>query len=181
MMLATASCSSTAGASIQPSRHTTTYTDTNKGWSWRYPSNWHLQRLSDDLGRGVLEGALVTNVDRVFQHPDCGSGCFDSGWDMHGTPDDLVVVQLQCLETGPLIRPSGKPDTPFPISLAGFKEVTDRTSYGAPEPRLWKSLRVHGGERFAAFVWFGDNVSPTERTAASRIVSSLTKPTGRCA
>jgi hypothetical protein len=104
----------------------------------------------------------------------------DSGWDMQATPDDLVVVELHCLVAGPQARPSSKPDTVFPLSLGVFRRATEQPSYGAPEPHLWKPLRIHGDQHLSAFVWLGNQASSKERATASRIVSSITKPTEKC-
>jgi hypothetical protein len=166
-------------SSLEPSHESTKYTDPRFGWSWTYPSNWHLQTFSGLIGRGFLEGALVTNLDHDFHHPDCGSGCFDSGWDMRNTPKDLVVVEFHCLQGGVPV-PTSKPDTPFPLSLGSFNRANDHPSYGAPQPRLWKPLRIHGDQHFGASVWLGHNVTAKEKMAARRIVSSITKPTKRC-
>jgi hypothetical protein len=165
---------------INPSGRSSTYTDPKLGWSWKYPANWHLQTFSGGIGLGLLEGALVTNVDRDFHHPDLGSCCSDSGWDMSDTPDDLVVVEFHCLDAGAQSRPSRKPDTAFPLALGTFKQATDQPSYGAPQPRLWKAVRIHGDQHFGTSVWLGHKVSQSEKATASRIVSSITKPTGRC-
>jgi hypothetical protein len=163
-------------ATVDPSPHNSIYTDPKLGWSWRYPSSWHLQTFSGMIGRGFLEGVLITNLDHGFHHPDCGTGCSTSLWDMHGTPDDLVAIELHCIAAGPQPRPSIDNVT-FPLSLADFNRSRTHPSYGAPL-FLWKPLLVHGV--FAVYVWFGHEANAQQKTAASHIVSSITKPTTGC-
>ncbi|MDP9233911.1 MAG: hypothetical protein M3P01_05105, partial [Actinomycetota bacterium] len=44
------SCTPQAAGTIDPSQHSSTYTDPNLGWSWSYPPNWHLQTFSGGFG-----------------------------------------------------------------------------------------------------------------------------------
>jgi hypothetical protein len=180
-LLIAVSCTSQLDETINPSRHNSTYTDPKLGWSWNYPANWHVQRFSGRIGDlGFLEGNLVTNVAHDFHHPDCGNGCGDSGWDLHGTPGDLVIVEFHCLEAGVQMVHSPKRDTRFPLSLAELKQSSVQNGYGEPERYLFKRVRVQGDERFYAMVWLGRKVNAKERATASRIVSSITKPTEPC-
>jgi hypothetical protein len=110
----------------------------------------------------------------------CGNGCYDSTWDMRESPEDLVVIEFHCLDAGPQAPDSSLPDTPFPLSLATFKESIDHPAHAAPQPRLFKPVRAQGEEHFAAFVWLGHGVTSSEKAAASRIVSSITEPTKGC-
>jgi hypothetical protein len=175
-MFLTVGCTQSGGV-IDASPQSTRYTDPRLGWSWRYPSNWHLQTFSGMIGRGFLRGALITNLDHGFHHPNCGTGCSTSLWDMHGTPGDLVAIELHCIAAGPQPRSSTDKGT-FPLSLADFKRSSTHPSYGAP-PYVWMPLLVHGV--FGVYVWFGHEATAQEKAAASRIVSSITKPTAGCA
>ncbi|MGH2683439.1 MAG: hypothetical protein ACRDIX_09440 [Actinomycetota bacterium] len=146
-----------------------TYRDSQLEWSMAHPSGWHLQTFHDEFRGGTFRGALVSNVDFEFRHPDLGEGGHTSAWDMRGLPPHAVVVQFQALARFGL--PTEPPDAKFPLSLDDAQRVRDRPPYGAPQPRLFLPLGETG---YAVFAWFGPDASEGDREIARQIVASIT-------
>jgi Tol biopolymer transport system component len=146
-----------------------TYRDRQLGWSMAYPSEWRLQTFHEEFIGPTFRGALVSNVDFEFRHPDLGEGAHTGAWDMRGLPPDAVVVEFHALARFGL--PTEPPDTKLPLSLDDARPVRDRPPYGAPQPRLFLSLGETG---YAMFAWFGPNASERDREIARRIVATIT-------
>jgi Tol biopolymer transport system component len=141
------------------------------GWSMAYPGGWRVQKFHEQT-LATFRGALASNVDFEFNHPDLGEGSYTSQWDMRGLPPHAVVVQFQYLVRH--FVTSDEPDTPFPFSLDRAERVRQDPAYGAPQPRLYLPVIVGGDPGYAVFAWFGPEASPRDRAIAERIVNSIT-------
>jgi hypothetical protein len=134
------------------------------GIQFSYPTSWHLQRFDEMTGHARITGALVSNVDHGFEHPE-GT----SAYDMRGLDDGVVVLSFQQLDR---FNTEGKETVGFPLSLDQAEEVIDAETYGAPQPRYTIYFGVEGYLRSAVQVWIGD-VTPEEGTAIERILASV--------
>ncbi|MBI4728557.1 MAG: hypothetical protein HY775_03535 [Acidobacteria bacterium] len=150
-----------------------TYRDAQLGWSMLYPPGWHAQSF-DERRRVWLRGALVSNIDHVFDHPAIKDG-WTSAWDMRGLPSSLVAVEFRLMVRGGPGRRSVPPDTPFPLSLdqagshGGGPEGA--AEYGAP-PSLDLPVTVRGNAYFVT-VWIGPGASEKDKEIARRVVESI--------
>ncbi len=162
---------------VAPSSTWTLYQQPHDGWSARYPSSWHAQPLrTRDTLEFVFRGAIVSNVEHEFSFAHCGRRCFSSEVDMKDLPADLVAVRFGYSVGGLGNFPTPKPDTSFPLHLASLRSPIDRPSYGAPQPRLTRHVRLAGTSDFLLDVWIGPAATPAARSAVRRIVASITKP-----
>jgi Tol biopolymer transport system component len=141
------------------------------GWSMAYPRGWRLQTFHEET-LATFRGALVSNVDFEFHHPDLGEGHYTTEWDMRGLPPHAVVVQVQYLVR--MATTTTAPDSTFPLSLDRAERVQDKPPYGAPQPRLYLPLVVRGDSGYAVFAWFGPEASVRDRATAEQIVASIT-------
>jgi hypothetical protein len=151
-----------------------TYRDRELGWSMGHPPGWHVQTFHDEFIGGTFRGAVVSNVDYEFRHPDLGASRHTSAWDMRGLPPHAAVVQFRAMERFGL--PTQPPAALFPLSLDHAQRVRDRPPYGAPQPRLFLPL---AGTGYAVFAWFGSEASTHDRAIAERIVASITFASSR--
>jgi len=147
------------------------FADPNGAWTLRFPAGWDIQPFTERVGHAGFQGAVVSSVDFHFQHPDLGSRSATSAWNMHGLPQDAVVVQLHQLNT--LAMTPRPPYSRFPLRLEDSERVHDRPAYGAPQPRLFLPIRVPTGSGYAVSVWFGHDASPSNRSLAARVVASI--------
>ena len=140
------------------------------GWSMAYPPGWRLQTFHEET-LATFRGALVSNVDFEFRHPDLGEGTYTTEWDMRGLPPDAVVVQLQYLVRNATTTTA--PDSDLPLSLNRAERVQDEPAYGAPQPRLYLPLVIEGRDGYSVFAWFGPKASQRDRLITERIVASI--------
>jgi hypothetical protein len=141
------------------------------GWSMAYPPGWRLQTFHEET-IATFRGALVSNVDLEFHHPDLEEGHYTTQWDMRGLPPDAVVVQVQYLVR--IATTTTAPDSTFPLSLDRAERVRDEPAYGAPQPHLYLPLIVEGRPDYFVVAWFGPKASERDRATAEQIVASIT-------
>lgn len=165
------------GGAVSPSSQMSTHQLPDLGIEFDYPSNWHLQEFDDYLGLASMTGALVSNVEHDFEHPDLGEGRSTSAWDMRALPEDLIVVSFEQLDRHNL---EAKRTRGLPLDLEGAVVSHDAkhegSAYGAPQPRLFLPFSVTGHLNSGAQVFIGD-VGAYERDVVERILASV-RPIG---
>lgn len=158
---------------ISPSTQMSTHQLPELGIEFDYPSNWHLQGFDDHLGLAYVTGALVSNVEHEFEHPDLGEGNGTSAWDMRGLPDDLIVLSFEQLDR---YNFEAKRTKRLPLDLESAVVSHDAKhhvdTYGAPQPRLFLPFAVEGHLNSGAQVFIGD-VGADEREVVDRILASV--------
>jgi hypothetical protein len=157
---------------IPASRSWTSYRDPKMGWSLRYPSSWHRQAFITTGFEINARGLIVANLDRDFQHPDCGHGCMTTAWDFRAVPPGFVGMELTLWDFGAYRLPTNKHDTTFPLSWHDSRPHGNR--YG---PAARQFPIISNGHRYLLNIYLGRGVSPSDMQVARRIVKSLTKPT----
>jgi hypothetical protein len=163
---------------IAPASNYSIYVDGKKGWSLRYPSNWHIQPYDDTIdGRFHQRGILVSNADLTFSHPACGTGCSTSAWDMSGLPDGGVVVNFEFAAGGLKGPITGHPDTHFPLALEDLSPVRLIGEDQAPGVRArHKDIWVGGSASYTTWMYSRSPVTTAAMDAARRMIASITKP-----
>lgn len=158
---------------MSPSSQVSTHQLPDLGIEFDYPSNWHLQEFDDNLGLASMTGALVSNVEHGFEHPDVGEGGSTSAWDMRGLPEDLIVVSFEQLDRHNF---EAKRTRRLPLDLESAVVSQDAKhhvdTYGAPQPRLFLPFSVAGHLSSGAQVFIGD-VGSEERDVVERILASV--------
>jgi hypothetical protein len=154
---------------------TARYVDERHGWSMEYPEDWRLQVTESDAFEGEFEGALVSNIDHEFEHPDLGPNRSTTLWDMRGLPAGLVVVDVRAHMGG-----IGGPANPAPfngqLSLDEFEEADlGEHAYGAPQPVKTRVIES-GGVRYTIWVYIGREGGASNHEAAAEIVASIAFP-----
>lgn len=146
------------------------------GLAFRYPSTWRVQPFDDQM-HVTFEGALISNTDREFHHPDLIDGA-TTAWDLSDLPDDGVVVSIERITGGPPDVGAPPADTPLPLHL------TDATLLSQEPDPLGSSPKPPGTEeRYLDFVlngredtvriFFGPDVSIESRRATAELVASI--------
>lgn len=143
------------------------------GIEFEYPSNWHLQEFSEDLGLSSMTGALVSNLVHEFDHPDLGRGAATSAWDMRGLPDGLIVVSFEQLDRHNFKAKRTK-GLPLDLDDAVVSREAEHgvDTYGAPQPRFFLPFSVEGHLASGAQVFIGA-VDADEREAIDAILASV--------
>lgn len=138
------------------------------GIQFSYPSSWHLQDINHNLRTTTLIGALVSNIDHGFEHPNLGDG-ETSAFDMSGLPANLVVLSFEQMD-----RFNTASDETFglPLTLEGAQMVTDSTSYGSPQPRYFLQFGVENHRRSNLHLYIGE-VSDMQLAAVEMILASV--------
>lgn len=134
-----------------------------------YPSNWYLQPFDEDLGLARHSGAVISNVEHRFVHPDPSGTDSTSAWDMSGLPEGVIVLSFQQLDRHNF---EAKRTTGFPLDLEDARVSRDDDTYGAPQPRYFIPFAVDGHLGSGVQVYIGD-VGPAERAAVERILASV--------
>lgn len=155
----------------------TTYTSTHQlpalGIEFDYPSYWHLQEFGDNVGLASMTGALVSNIEHEFHHPDLGPHEGTSAWDMRELPDDLIVVSFEQLDRHNFEARRTKSLPLFLDDAVVTRDPADNVpTYGAPQPRLFLPFAVKGHLNSGAQVFIGD-VGTHEREVVEAILASV--------
>lgn len=158
---------------ISPSSQMSTHQLPDLGIEFDYPSNWHLQEFDDNLGLAHMTGALVSNVEHGFEHPDLGEAGSTSAWDMRGLPEDLIVVSFEQLDRHNF---EAKRTTRLPLdvesAVVSHDAEHDGRTFGAPQPRLFLPFSVTGHLSSGAQVFIGD-VEAHQREVVEQILASV--------
>jgi hypothetical protein len=144
-----------------------------QGWSWRYPSNWHLQTFDDQVGFASHAGAILSSSPHHFDYPHIEGGS-TSLFDFTTVPHDAVTIEFS--QTLRFELPC-KRTTATPIDLGNLKLAHDdpKYAYGEP-PRHWMSVCVEGRSGFGLHVWIGPLASYEDIAALRSVVSSIRLP-----
>jgi hypothetical protein len=144
-----------------------TYTDAKYGWSLRYPSGWYVQPYDEDVAFNIhMQGALFSNVDHEFVHPDLGPNHLTSRWSTKELPPDAVMVDVQQQEAD-WRRPANAPDTPLPLSL---DDVRWRNPVAQTRFVLWFA---EGPNRYILEGYIAPGASERDKSIARGIVASI--------
>jgi hypothetical protein len=143
------------------------------GIEFDYPANWYLQEFDHPVGHSSFQGALISNVEHRFVHPDLGPNEGTSAWEMRGLPSDLVVISF---EQHDHINFEAKRTRGLPVSLDRAIVTRDAEegvdTYGAPQPRLFLPFAVEGHLNSGIQVYIGD-IDASERAVIERILASV--------
>ena len=140
------------------------------GWSLTYPSGLYLEHA--DSGPGMAEFHEVT-IASFTPRRGIQSGKTSDGGYIHFVapakrfPATGVALRIWSV-TGPPVL-DDRPDSRFPISLAGFTEP-DR-ELGLPGAR--DRVIVADGLRYTATLIIGSRAAPALRTVLARVLASL--------
>ena len=167
-----------AGATFWTSKHTSVLPISSNwetkrlpelGIQFSYPASWHLQDIHHNLGRTILTGALVSNLDHGFEHPDLGDAGSTSAFDMSGLDDGLVVLSFEQMDR---FNSEAEKTSGFPLAFDHARMSADAETYGAPQPRYFIPFEVEGYLGSGVQIYIGD-VSIEERDAIARILASV--------
>jgi hypothetical protein len=139
------------------------------GLTFRYPSTWRVQPFEEMVGHAGFTGAVVSNLDHTFRHPDLGPNEATSAWDLRGLPDDAVVLSIERVDA--IGMPRAHTDSPRPLDLGRAREQ-DRYRPDATWEHLWLPF-VLDGLHDSVRVWFGPEASDHDREVARQIVASI--------
>jgi Tol biopolymer transport system component len=137
--------------------------------AFRYPPAWHVQPFDELVGHAGFAGAVVSNVDHTFRHPDLGPTEFTSAWVLRDLPDHAVVLSIERVDA--IAVPERRADTPLPLSLSDGRRQ-DAYRPGPAWTHLWLPF-VLDGRHDSVRVWFGPDASERDREVARRIVASI--------
>ena len=167
-----------AGATFWTSKHTSVLPISSSwetkrlpelGIQFSYPTSWHLQDIHHNLRMADLRGALVSNLDHGFEHPDLGDAGETSAFDMSGLDDGLVVLSFEQMDH---FNSEADKAFGFPLTLDHARESVDAEPYGAPQPRYFIPFAVKGYLHSGVQVYIGD-VTTEEMAAIDRILASV--------
>jgi hypothetical protein len=143
------------------------------GIEFDYPANWHLQEFGEEIGMTSLTGALVSNVDHDFEHPDLGPSEGTSAWEMRGLPEGLILISFEQLDRHNF---EAKRTKGLPLRLDDAVVYRDAgegiDTFGAPQPRYFLPFAVEGHLNSGIQVYIGD-VDGDERAVVDRILASV--------
>lgn len=167
------------------------YMDLTRGWSLEFPASWRAQDVSENQQGGPydleVDGILISNMDRRFEHPHDPQIGWTPWYDMRGLSPTLVAVQVMWSYGGGFgIGPCQEPDTPLPLSFAtsrqeSLREGEDRTQ----QQRLHLSFIARRDPYYSVTAWIGEKASASDRALLDKIVTSISfanappAPTGR--
>lgn len=165
-----------AGATFWTSKHTSVLPissgETKRlpelGIQFSHPASWHLQDFDDNVGHAGMTGALVSNIDHGFEHPDLGNEA-TSAFDMRGLDDGLVVLSFEQFDR---FNSEAEKTLGFPLALDQARKSADAETYGAPQPRYFIPFEVEGYLGSGVQIYIGD-VTTEERDAIDRILASV--------
>jgi hypothetical protein len=135
---------------------------------FRYPPGWHLQTFNELIGTAGFAGALASNEQHTFEHPELGAEV-TTAWSMQDVPDDAVVISIERVDA--VAVPKAPSDTPLPLALGDSRRLTSYRPSRA-WTHLWLPF-VLGGRGDSVRVWFGPRSTPRDREIARLIVASI--------
>lgn len=139
--------------------------------TFRHPPSWYVQPFDEMVGHAGFAGAVVSNTEHTFRHPDLGPNSFTSAWDLRGLPANAVIISIEGVKGGRLMPPEARPDTERPLDLD--RAAITRTP-GLDEGWEEHSMPfVLAGLDDYLRVWFGPDASVHDREAVRQIVASI--------
>ncbi|MPZ69347.1 MAG: hypothetical protein GEU71_07440 [Actinobacteria bacterium] len=138
------------------------------GIQFSYPASWHLQDHGHSVGLATMYGALISNVDHGFEHPDLRDAD-TSVFDMRGLPDGLVALSFEQFNR---YNPIANKETGLPLSLDYARIPIDADPYGAGLLHDYISFRAAGYPRSSVEIHISD-ITEAERAAIDRILASV--------
>jgi hypothetical protein len=147
-----------------------THSDSQIGWSLRYPAIWHLQVEGPDQNFCNGDTVVVTNFDGDLQHPDLGGGSCTGAWDMLHLRSNFVIVQLEVPVDVTPGSMSGQQSTPLSLdeALKGHRIG----QFGVPKG-VWIPVYMDEGHQYFVRVWHGPDATSQDMTIADGIVASM--------
>jgi hypothetical protein len=141
------------------------------GLSLRYPPEWYVQPVAEPVGHITVQGAVISNVDHTFRHPDLGPNHVTSEWDLTRLPDTAVVISVETHIGGLLVRPEDLEGREPPLSLSDARSLTTYRPGIGWEHRYLPFVVGEHGDLF--HVWFGPETDELDREITASVVESI--------
>ena len=147
-----------------------THSDSQIGWSLRYPARWHLQVDGPDENVCNGDTVVVINLDADLHHPEIGEGSCTGAWDMRELRSNFVIVQLEVpvdVTPGSMLSQQSTP-----LSLDEARKGHRIAEFGVPKG-VWIPVYIDEGHQYFVRVWHGPDASSQDMAIADRIVASM--------
>ncbi len=145
-------------------------------WSFRYPPTWHVQPLRFELiGLGNINGALISNADMTFHHPN-RPGKKTWLWDLRSLPADGVALSIQSATF------SNSTTLPVPSDLTSLLEhptSTPAVTRYAGQAQTYRMTFDLGSScpyssQLTVIAWVGPQASQADKASLQALIASMT-------